>query len=331
MYKKILVPVDNSIYSNYAINIGIELAKKFGSTIVGNHVYAANLHDSRFKEMEIGLPSKYHEKNRIEQSRKLHDSLITKGLTVISDSYLDVFEKRCKETNVRFERNIREGKNFLEILKEIEGNNYDLVVIGYLGLGAIQNSLIGSTAERVIRKNRIDTLVVKNDAFFHNLPHRKNILVATDGSDCSFSALRIGIRLAKNFESGLEVVTVFDPNFHRKAFQNLVDVLSDETKKIFKFEEQEKLHDEIINKGLEKIYEQYLDNAGKIAKEEKVEIKTTLLRGKPFVEIIEHTKKINPVMLIAGRFGSHCSDAMDMGSTSENIIRFASCHILIVR
>lgn len=335
MYKKILVPVDNSTYSNYAMYIAIELAKKYDSIIAGNHVYAANLHDNRFKEMEKGLPPKYQEENILEQSRKTHDSLITKGLVIISDSYLNIFEKRCKEENVKFERKIKEGKNYIEILKEIENNNYDLVIMGHLGLGATSTSLIGSTAERVIRKNRIDTLVVKNDIFFHNSCRRSRrdrgkILVAIDGSNYSFNALRIGITLAKNFESEIEAVTVFDPDFHRKTFQNLVDVLSDEAKKIFKFEEQEKLHDEIINKGLKKIYEQYLDDADKIAKEEKMEIKTTLLMGKPFAKIIEHIQETNPIIVVVGRFGNHFTDAIDLGSTTENIIRFTSCHVFVI-
>ena len=38
MYKQIYIPVDNSDYSNMAIDIGVELARQFGATVVGSHV-----------------------------------------------------------------------------------------------------------------------------------------------------------------------------------------------------------------------------------------------------------------------------------------------------
>ena len=56
MYKTIYIPVDNSDHSNTAVDVGVELAKTYGSKIVGSHVYAAKMHDKRFKQMEAGLP-----------------------------------------------------------------------------------------------------------------------------------------------------------------------------------------------------------------------------------------------------------------------------------
>ena len=56
MYKKIYVPVDNSDPSNQAVVNAVELAKHYDATIVGCHVYAAKMHDYRFKQMEYTLP-----------------------------------------------------------------------------------------------------------------------------------------------------------------------------------------------------------------------------------------------------------------------------------
>ena len=61
MYKTIYIPVDNSDHSNTAVDVGVELAKTYGSKIVGSHVYAAKMHDKRFKQMEAGLPEEYHD------------------------------------------------------------------------------------------------------------------------------------------------------------------------------------------------------------------------------------------------------------------------------
>ena len=59
MFRKIYVPVDNSDYSNRAIDLAVELGRAFGSTLTGCHVYAARLHDYRFKQMEYTLPEEY--------------------------------------------------------------------------------------------------------------------------------------------------------------------------------------------------------------------------------------------------------------------------------
>ncbi len=90
MYSKIYVPVDNSDFSNRAIASAVALGKAFDSAkLVGCHVYAARMHDYRFKQMEYTLPEEYLDEVELERQRKIHDSLITMGLKLISDSYLD--------------------------------------------------------------------------------------------------------------------------------------------------------------------------------------------------------------------------------------------------
>ena len=55
-YRNIMVAVDNSDYSTHGIDIGIEIAQAFQSSLTGVHVFAAKLHDWRFRQMEGGLP-----------------------------------------------------------------------------------------------------------------------------------------------------------------------------------------------------------------------------------------------------------------------------------
>ena len=100
MFKKIYVPVDNSEYSNKAIEMALALAKPWNATIVGSHVYAAKMHDYRFKQMEYTLPEEYQDETELARQRKIHDSLITMGLQLISDSYLDVLQARCQEAGL---------------------------------------------------------------------------------------------------------------------------------------------------------------------------------------------------------------------------------------
>src|SRR5215207_10177655 len=129
MYKSIYVPVDNSDYSNRAVACAIGLGKAFSAKLVGCHVYAAKLHDYRFRQMEYTLPEE-----------NIDDSLITMGLKLISDSYLDGMSRLCAESSLEFEPRMMDGKHHAEILKDLVGSHHDLVVIGALGIGRARDS-----------------------------------------------------------------------------------------------------------------------------------------------------------------------------------------------
>ncbi|MFQ5883419.1 MAG: universal stress protein, partial [Candidatus Methylomirabilales bacterium] len=212
MFKKIYVPVDNSEHANRAIELAVEIGRKFGATLVGSHVYAARLHDYRFKQMEYTLPEEYLEENELERQRQIHDSLIALGLRLISDSYLDVMERKCREAGLTFERKALDGKHYKALSEDIRGSDYGLVVIGALGMGAVKNSLIGSVCERVVRKTRTDTLVVKSLAPLHG--GGRAILVGMDGSPESFASLKVALSLGKILERPVEAVAVYDPYLH---------------------------------------------------------------------------------------------------------------------
>src|SRR5256884_335107 len=219
MFKHICVPVDNSDCSNRAIDLAVELGRTFGARLTGVHVYAARLHDYRFKQMEYTLPEEYKDENELERQRKIHDSLIAMGLQLISESYLDVMAKKAAE-------------------------------------------------------------------------------------------------------AGLE----FEP----QMFDGIVGVLSEKASKIFRFKEQEQLHEEIIDTGLAKIYQSHLEIGRKLAADAGVELAITLLDGKCFEKILTFARKEQPWLLILGRVGVH-SDAneMDLGSNTENILRLAPCNVLL--
>jgi nucleotide-binding universal stress UspA family protein len=326
MYKTIYIPVDNSDHSNTAVDVGVHLAKTFGSKIVGSHVYAAKMHDKRFKQMEAGLPEEYHDEKELDRQRQIHDSLITRGLQIITDSYLDYVDKRCTEANLPIERRSLEGRNWKVLAEDINTNGYDLVVMGALGVGAVKDSVIGSNTERVVRRVRnSDMLIIKN---IQPLTGGK-IVVAVDGSPYSFGGLMTGLALGKAFNMPVEAISAFDPYFHYAAFHSISGVLNEEAGKVFRFKEQEKLHEEIIDSGLAKIYQSHLDISREIAQAEQTDVKTTLLDGKAFEKIIQYVRKDIPALLIVGRIGVHSDEDMDVGSNTENLLRSAPCNVLV--
>ena len=333
VFQKILTALDNSPYSDYGMDAAISIGKAYNATVTGCHVYAARLHETRFMDMETGLPERYQSEAILKRQREIHESLISKGLGIISDSYMDRFEKRCQEAKVNCIRKNREGKNFVEILKETEEGNYDLLVMGSLGMGVVETSIIGGVCEKVARKIKKDTLIVKEPLFNSELrtPNSElnNIIVAIDGSPYSYWGLMVAIGLKKAFNLEIEAVAAFDPYFHQVAFRNIADALSEDAAKVFRFKEQEKLHDEIIDKGMAKLYQGYLEMGERIAKARGTEIKTSLLAGKPYNEILKHINTTKPSLLIMGRFGLHHVPESDMGSNAENLMRMAPCNVYL--
>jgi len=325
MHESIYIPFDNSGHALRALDLGIAIAQRTGACITGSHVYAARLHDRRFRQMESGLPDQYLKEDKLVEQREIHDDLIARGLTIISDSYLDVCGEKCRAAGVAGARVLLEGKNWQQLVQDIERSSHDLVVMGALGLGAVEGSVLGSVCERVARRIHRDLLVVKS------LESNESgaIVVALDGSAHSCGALKAALALGRTLNKPVEAISAFDPFFHYVAFNSIAKVLSAEAARVFRLQEQEKLHGEIIDSGLAKIYQANLELARKVAAGEGVELKTTLLAGKPFQQILKYVREARPWLLAMGRIGIHSEPGMDLGSTTENLLRSSPCNLLL--
>lgn len=325
-YLSILLAVDSSDYSNHGIGEAVKLAGLWNAQITATHAYAAKMHDVRFRQMEGGLPEPFREEQELERQRDVHDDLITRGLSIITDSYLDQVDTACKEHGFKLNRRALEGKNYRALVNETNSGNYDLLIIGALGLGAVKGSRIGTVCGRVARRSDIDVLVIKDI--------KKNIsegpvVVAVDGSTRAYGGLLTAFELARKFSISVKVIAAFDPYYHYVAFNRIAGVLSEEAGKVFKFKEQEKLHEEIIDSGLAKIYEGHLSVAESIAENFGITIETELLAGKAHDAIEKYIHKVKPSLLVIGKLGIHADPDLDIGGNAENLLHNVDCSILL--
>jgi nucleotide-binding universal stress UspA family protein len=328
MYTHILVPVDNSEHSNRAIDLAVELGRAFGARLTGCHVYAARLHDYRFKQMEYTLPEEYKDEQELERQRKIHDSLIAMGLQLISDSYLDVMARKAEAAGLSFQRKMFDGKHYKALVDDARASAYDLTIMGALGMGAVKDSQLGSVTERFVRKVSTDVLIVRNADPLRD--QQGAIVVGLDGSPQSFQGLKLGIALSQAVGRPLHAVAVYDPYLHYAMFNGIVGVLNEKASKIFRFKEQEQLHEEIIDTGLAKIYQSHLEIGRKLAAEAGVDLAITLLDGKCFEKMLTFCRKEQPWLLILGRIGVHSEEGeVDLGSNTENLLRLAPCNVLL--
>jgi nucleotide-binding universal stress UspA family protein len=328
VYRHICVPVDSSEHASQAIDLAVDLARVCGARLTGVHVYAGRLHDSRFRQMEYTLPAQYRQEAELERQRDVHASLIRMGLRLISDSYLDAMARRAEAAGLALERKTFDGKHHQVLLEDARRSGYDLVVMGALGMGAVKDSLLGSVAERFVRGTTTDTLVVRT--LDPEQARRGAIVVALDGSAQAYHGLRLGVGLARALGRPLQAVAVYDPYLHYALFKSIVGVLSAEAARVFRFREQEELHEEIIDSGLARIYQSHLDIGRRLAAAEGVQIGTTLLAGKCFEKVLEHCRASQPWLLVLGRAGAHSAEEETaLGSNSENLLRLAPCNVLL--
>src|SRR5712692_10186867 len=102
-------------------------------------------------------------------------------------------------------------------------------------------------------------------------------------------------------------------------FNGIVGVLNDKASKIFRFKEQEQLHEEIIDTGLAKIYQSHLEIGRKLAADDGVDLAITLLDGKCFDQMLTFARKEQPWLLILGRIGVHSDEFLfNDAATTEN-------------
>ncbi|MFZ2653080.1 MAG: universal stress protein, partial [Burkholderiaceae bacterium] len=325
-YAEILLAVDSSDHANRGVEDGIALARLWGARVSAAHVYAAKMHDLRFRQMEGGLPEKFREEEELERQRGVHDDLITRGLSVIADCYMDQADRACSEAGLRFSRLALEGKNYRELTTQANSGEHDLLVLGALGVGAVAQSRLGTVCERVVRRTNIDTLVIRS-------PQQRiaegPIAVAVDGSARAYGGLLSALSLAKEWSVPLHVVSAFDPYYHYVAFNRIAGVLSEAAGKVFRFREQERLHEEIIDSGLAKIYAGHLQIARDIAADYAVDIQTRLLDGKPHDVIARYLHELRPSLLVIGKLGIHADAELDIGGNAENLLRSAPCAVLL--
>jgi nucleotide-binding universal stress UspA family protein len=327
--KKIILCFDNSNSSLIASEISLVLARSFGSEVVGIHGYNAFMHEGAFRIMEPTLPPQYQKEEILQKQRDVHNKLINIGMEKISLSYLKPFEDTFRVADVNYRTVVKEGKNFKamnDILSEEDG---DVIVIGSSGFNSNGSGFIGSVCLRVLRDNDRNFLVVKKPISFKN----PRFVIGLDGSSSAINALRMAKLFADKYNAEIHLVYVFDSALHKEVFGRLKESLINREGFSFNSKEQEKIHDEFIDKGLARVGNMILNRAEKeVFSEAKGGcggIIKKVLEGHIYRRICDYASEVNADLIFVGRTGRHFVEGMDIGSVTENVVRFSPCSVFV--
>ena len=140
--KKILIPVDFSEHSEYALEVAATLAKKNDASLVVLHM--------------IGLSEAVLTK---DESREMFEAIYY--LKLAEKRFGDFLDKDYLE-GIRIETTVQNYKDFHEINSVAEDFEADLIVMGSHGASGLKEVFVGSNTEKVVRTSDVPVLVIKN-------------------------------------------------------------------------------------------------------------------------------------------------------------------------
>ena len=141
-FKKILVGCDFSADSDLALDYSLSIAQEFESELHLVHVVEPSGYKDLFK-----MPQQSGEKFKQE----LYD--------MIKEKLNDMVPKEALNW-IKLETTLLVGKPYAELIRYAEMNGVDLIALGIRGHGMVEELLVGSTTDRVIRQSPCPVLSI---------------------------------------------------------------------------------------------------------------------------------------------------------------------------
>jgi len=207
--KTILVPVDFSEKSNFAVKLANRIAKKMEAEI-----YLLHLVELPKGIIDMAAGSNFSIPSSMMYLRKVKEQILQLKKKFISD-------KIPVKYSIRFQ-NPYEG--ILEYSKKIDAN---LIIMGSKGVSGFDEIIIGSNTEKVVRSSNTPVVIVKNDADKFRI---KDLIFASNFKESNKEAFKKFLDFSKSFKSNihlLKIITIdrFEPTHVSK--QKIKDFIKD--------------------------------------------------------------------------------------------------------
>lgn len=320
-FKKILVPTDFSSGAEVAYKTAEELAKTFNGKIDLIHVVpSVKYWNESIKR--IGLP--------VDINEDMYPRIIEDTELQIENTLRNNIDAKVRGNyHVKIDR-----KPHTAIIEFAADNDYDIIVMG--ARGEDETSFFrGSTSEKVIRHSKIPVFVVDRELNSSNI---ENIVMPTDGSQLSFAAFPIAVKLAAIFEAQVTLFHVLElygtiavhfPDQYNYEKIEKIAVYNSLLKKLNNFLKERGFTNIHIKPG-ERGFEDIIHfNDGE--KEHSIKLQTKITKGfSAHYEIEKYTRENGDLVAIAthGRSGlAH----LIMGSTAEKVAQYIEKPVITVR
>jgi nucleotide-binding universal stress UspA family protein len=211
------------------------------------------------------------------------------------------------------ETDVAMGDPRAEIVRQAEEWRADLVVLGARGLGKVKRFLLGSVSDAVARHAQCPVLVVKGQ-------RRKlgSVLVAMDGSEDSFQAVRFLQSLALPRQTKVRLLSVVERLRYPTTAPHAVH---GQLVRMLKELEAERRGE--LDKVLERAAAQLDDKITRVPRYTPT--------GDPAEEIVATANDFDTDLVVLGARGLGGMARVLLGSVSEKVLHHARCPVLIVK
>lgn len=162
--KKILVPVDFSKPSEYAMNFAVEFCKRIDGEIILMHVLESP--SSGFNSMGEVDTQDLELLYQGEFIKAVHNKLAS-------------WKAQIADLDVQVSSHIVHGNAFQSISKMIAAEGVDLIIMGSKGASGLKEAFIGSIASKTVRHAKCPVIIIKEKTHIEDF---KSLVFATDAS-----------------------------------------------------------------------------------------------------------------------------------------------------
>ena len=188
--KRILLPTDFSEHAEDALKVAAQIAKRNDSEIIILHM--------------LELPHQMND--AITGGASIPETML---FMKKANEMLDEVSARPYLDGVPVTEIVKMDKPIHGIAQVSKDYEIDLIIMGSHGSSGVEELLIGSTTEKVVRNSEIPVLVVKKDISNFN---PENIVFASDFSDETKKPFEKFLNFTKFFDSKIHLVTICTPN-----------------------------------------------------------------------------------------------------------------------
>lgn len=186
--KKIIIPIDFSEHSEYALELASNLSKKFGSELLVLHM--------------LELSNMMYSSAAIERHEE------TVFYLKLAEKKFEKFLKKSYLKGIKVTPVIKHFKVFSEVNAIAKANDASLVIMGSHGSSGFKELIIGSNTEKVIRHSDIPVMVVKNKV--NEINFSKMVLITNFDKEMTNAFIQAK-SMATLFNSNLKLLYVNTP------------------------------------------------------------------------------------------------------------------------
>jgi nucleotide-binding universal stress UspA family protein len=189
----------------------------------------------------------------------------------------------------------------------------DLIVMGTHGAGGFEHLVLGSVAEKVLRKATCPVMTVPPQARTTSKLPFKRLLCPVDFSDSSLSALQFGLSIAQESDAELTILHVFEWLPGDEPMTNRPINVPE------------------YRRQLEQDFAEKLRALVPDSVRDWCRPSTRMAHGKAYREILGAATEENVDLIVMGVHGRNALDLMLFGSTTNQVVRRATCPVLTLR